>query len=571
MNFANIKIGGRLSAGFGVVLLLMVSLIAVGLIHLSEIGVTSTKMIDDEWVKAEAVNTIGMMTRANARRTMELLIAPDTAYADKLREGIEANRKAIDTALATLDALVSLPEGKAMLTNIRERRAQYAASFGKVGRLLADNQRDTAGKALISETLPALDALQDNIGELSTLQKHIVEGRGADIRRSIESSRAWMLGLGVASVLLGIGFAYGITRSITGPIGEAVRVAQTVARGNLTSSIVATSTDEAGQLMAALKEMNDSLLKVVVQVRAGTDTIATASSQIASGNLDLSSRTEEQASSLEETASSMEELTATVKQNADNARQGNQLAALASEVALKGGEVVAQVVGTMGAINGSSRKIVDIIGVIDGIAFQTNILALNAAVEAARAGDQGKGFAVVASEVRNLAQRAATAAKEIKALIDDSVEKVDAGAHLVDQAGLTMTAIVDSVKRVADIMTEITAASQEQTSGIEQINQAMSQMDEVTQQNASLVEEAAAAAGALQDQAQRLLQMVSVFQIAPTHNAPVLPLHAAGRPPAPRPVLAGTVAGSVRAPGNRGAAQRSANGGAAAENEWEEF
>ena len=267
-------------------------------------------------------------------------------------------------------------------------------------------------------------------------------------------------------------------------------------------------------LLDALGRMQDNLAKTVAQIRTGADTIATASSEIASGNLDLSSRTEEQASSLEETASSMEELTSTVKQNADNARQANQLAVSASDVAGRGGRVVSQVVDTMGEINTSSRKIVDIISVIDGIAFQTNILALNAAVEAARAGEQGRGFAVVAGEVRNLAQRSASAAKEIKSLIGDSVEKVDAGSKLVAEAGSTMDELVDGVKRVADIMAEITAASREQSDGIEQVNQAVTQMDQVTQQNAALVEEAAAAAESLQDQAKRLAQAVSVFRIS---------------------------------------------------------
>ncbi|MDE2431020.1 MAG: HAMP domain-containing protein, partial [Burkholderiales bacterium] len=312
------------------------------------------------------------------------------------------------------------------------------------------------------------------------------------------------------------------TRNITKPLAEAVDVARTVAGGDLTYRFDITTKDETGQLLMALREMNHSLVNIVGQVRVGTETISTASKQIASGNQDLSSRTEEQASSLEETASSMEELTSTVKQNADNARQANQLAATASDVAIKGGTVVAQVVDTMGSINESAKKIVDIISVIDGIAFQTNILALNAAVEAARAGEQGRGFAVVATEVRNLAQRSADAAKEIKTLIGDSVNQVEAGSKLVDQAGATMHEIVESVQRVTDIMSEISAASQEQTSGIEQINIAISQMDEVTQQNASLVEEAAAAAESMQDQSRILAHAVSVFKVdAALHTPPV--------------------------------------------------
>jgi len=274
-----------------------------------------------------------------------------------------------------------------------------------------------------------------------------------------------------------------------------------------------------GQLMQALKDMNGSLAKIVGEVRSGTETIATASGQISRGNLDLSSRTEQQASSLEETASAMEELTGTVRQNSDNARQANTLALSASEVAVKGGAVVSQVVDTMGSINESARKIVDIIGVIDGIAFQTNILALNAAVEAARAGEQGRGFAVVATEVRNLAQRSAAAAKEIKTLIGDSVDKVVAGAKLVDQAGATMNEIVESVRHVTEIMSEITSASQEQTAGIEQVNQAISQMDQATQQNAALVEEAAAAAASMQDQAGSLVEVVGLFKLNARHAA----------------------------------------------------
>jgi methyl-accepting chemotaxis protein len=336
-----------------------------------------------------------------------------------------------------------------------------------------------------------------------------------------------------ALVLTGVlvAISWAIARSITKPLNQAVRVAKTVAAGDLTSRIDAQqSNDETGQLLQALREMNESLVRIVGEVRHGADTIAHATGEIATGNMDLSARTESQAGALEETASSMEELTSTVKQNADNARQANQLAQTASDVATQGGAVVAQVVETMGSINESSHKIVDIISVIDSISFQTNILALNAAVEAARAGEQGRGFAVVAAEVRTLAQRSAGAAKEIKALIDNSVEKVELGSKLVGQAGATMTNVVDSIRRVTDIMSEITAASQEQSQGIEQVNGAIMEMDDVTQQNAALVEEAAAAAGALQEQAGNLNQVVSVFKLDETARPSTPPV-------APRPAM----------------------------------
>ena len=373
-----------------------------------------------------------------------------------------------------------------------------------------------------------------------------------------------------ALLLCGIGIALsgivllvirGIERSIGGDPEDAADIARQIASGDLAVT-VNTKVNDHSSLLFAMKTMRNSLAKVVGEVRQGTDTIATASSQIAAGNMDLSSRTEQQASSLEETAASMEELTSTVKQNADNARQANQLAESASSVAVKGGRVVSQVVDTMSAINSSSKKIVDIIGVIDGIAFQTNILALNAAVEAARAGEQGRGFAVVAAEVRNLAQRSAAAAKEIKTLIGDSVDKVEEGSKQVAEAGQTMDEIVTSVKRVTDIMAEITVASQEQTSGIEQINQAVTQMDQVTQQNAALVEEAAAASASLREQASGLSQVVSVFKLddslphqaaapqrtatiqrARAHQQPPRAKHAIAapqrKPAAPIPALAG--------------------------------
>ncbi|MDP3672593.1 MAG: methyl-accepting chemotaxis protein [Telluria sp.] len=350
--------------------------------------------------------------------------------------------------------------------------------------------------------------------ELVQLEHQLARASFDSASAAFDKTLVALIAIVMAASAVSCAIALWISRMIAVPLRGAIVTAGRIAAGDLTSTItVPRSKDETGQLMQALKEMNGGLVNVVEQVRLGTDIIASASSQIASGNLDLSSRTEQQASSLEETASAMEQLTSTVKQNGDNARQANQLAVSASDVAVKGGAVVAQVVATMGSINESAKKIVDIIGVIDGIAFQTNILALNAAVEAARAGEQGRGFAVVASEVRNLAQRSASAAREIKSLIGDSVEKVDAGSALVNQAGITMDEIVASVRRVTDIMGEIAAASGEQEAGIGQIHQAISEMDDVTQQNAALVEEAAAAATALKDQTANLVQVVSVFKL----------------------------------------------------------
>uniref|UniRef100_UPI000D38DA14 methyl-accepting chemotaxis protein n=1 Tax=unclassified Variovorax TaxID=663243 RepID=UPI000D38DA14 len=341
----------------------------------------------------------------------------------------------------------------------------------------------------------------------------VAEVPATEVLAGLRRQLAWLGGcIALAALLLGVGLVAFIRRTVR-PISVLSAHVEAIGGGDLSGRLASQRRDEIGAITRSVEAMRASLVHIVREVRSGTDTIATASGQIASGNQDLSSRTEQQASSLEETAASMEELTGTVKQNADNARQANQLALSASGVAEKGGSVVSQVVDTMGAIDASSKKIVDIIGVIDGIAFQTNILALNAAVEAARAGEQGRGFAVVASEVRSLAQRSASAAKEIKTLIGDSVDKVEEGSRQVADAGRTMEEIVGSVKRVTDIMGEITAASQEQTSGIEQVNQAIAQMDQVTQQNAALVEEASAAAQSLQEQAGSLVQAVRVFRL----------------------------------------------------------
>ncbi|SFV14089.1 methyl-accepting chemotaxis protein [Pseudoduganella namucuonensis] len=517
MKLSNLNIGTRLGLGFGIVLLLMAALIGVGLQRLASIGSLSATMVDKDWAKADAAAIISATTRANSALVLELFITTDKAAEAEIHRQIDANKKTIGDALERLDKLVYLPEGKAMLAAIRAQRALYVASFGKVGKLVAEGGREEAARLMRAETLPTLAGLQAAVKELSDLQRAIVGQHGEEVKSDIALARNMMATLGAVALLLGVAFAWWVTKSITSPIAYALRVARAVAAGDLTTQIKSETRCEAGQLLHALKDMNDSLARIVGQVRHGTGEIASASGQIASGNMDLSSRTEAQASALEQTASSMTELTSTVRNNSDNARQANQLAQSASAVAQRGGEVVAQVVDTMGSINDSSRKIVDIIAVIDGIAFQTNILALNAAVEAARAGEQGRGFAVVASEVRNLAQRSASAAREIKTLIADSVDKVDAGAKLVEQAGSTMGEVVASVKRVSDIVAEITLANHEQSDGIEQINVAITQMDNVTQQNAALVEQAAAAAAAMQDQAGALEQVVQQFRIGGEH------------------------------------------------------
>ncbi|MGF6902618.1 methyl-accepting chemotaxis protein [Paraburkholderia sp. GAS348] len=513
MTLANLKIGVRLGAGFGLVLLLMVVLIVTGLIRLAHIGEINDDIIHKQWATSDAAQVINTRTRANVRATLQLFITSDRDKVSALYREIDGNKAIVNDALGQLDRLVSTPEGKNLLADIRESRAAYIGSVDKVAQLIARGERDDAAAMMNAETLPAFDRLQQHVTDMAELQRRRGEERGAQAEQYIVSARDMMVGLGLAAVVIGIVSAYALTRSITRPLNEAVKVAQTVAAGDLTSDLRARSRDEIGQLLEALAKMNENLKKIVGEVRKGTDMIATASSQISNGNQDLSSRTEEQATSLEETVASMQELTNTVKQNADSALQANQLAQSASEVAIKGGAVISQVVDTMAVITGSANKIVEIIGVIEGIAFQTNILALNAAVEAARAGEQGRGFAVVAGEVRNLAQRCAAAAREIKNMIGESVEQVQAGSRLVAQAGMTMDEIVVSVERVTGISGEITAASQAQSAGIEQINQAMAHMDQVTQQNAALVEEAAAGAQLLYGQAGELADLVGVFKL----------------------------------------------------------
>jgi len=438
---------------------------------------------------------------------------------------LEQRRKAwdrIDAGWRLYEPLPQTPEETVLWNQFQSEWKAWKGAEEHVARIvvaLAGNTSPERQQALYSSFFQQVGAAEPLFARSETTLEKIVALNSAIASASIEmaddsaaAARMAMASVALVALTIAAVCAVAITRSIVQPLRQAVLVARTVAAGDLTSDIVVSGKDETSQLLSALKDMNDSLARIVERVRSSTETIATASAQVAVGSQDLSSRTEEQASSLEETASSMEELTSTVKQNADNARQADGLAAQASQVAVRGGEVIAGVVDTMDGINRYSGKIVDIIGVIDGIAFQTNILALNAAVEAARAGEQGRGFAVVAGEVRTLAHRSASASKEIKALIDESVVQVAQGTRMVGEARATMTEVVDSIGRVNDVMSEISAANAEQSSGIEQVNAAVVQMDRVTQQNAALVEEAAAAAESMQNQAAQLAQVVSSFK-----------------------------------------------------------
>ena len=538
MKISDIKIGVRLGSAFGVVLLLMAAMVAVGIWELSRIADAKSEMkvnaykqqLAADWLKGIATNAVRTYAKVRSSTAED-----EQFFGDEMKKASAG----ITVIQKELESLVESEQVKALIAAVGEKRKAYVGIRDDAFKLKADpaGSLDDLNNKVRTELIPAMTAYTKSVEDVATYQKLLFDQADVTIDGVYARAINRMAALGAAGLVLGALMAWFLSRSITRPLAHAVSLAETVALGDLRSEIEVKSRDEVGQLLAALKRMNESLRRTVVEVHTGTDMISTASQEIAAGNMDLSSRTEQQASSLEETASSMEELTSTVKQNADNARQANALAVSASEVAVRGGAVVTEVVDTMASINESSRKIVDIIGVIDGIAFQTNILALNAAVEAARAGEQGRGFAVVATEVRNLAQRSAAAAKEIKTLINDSVTKVDAGGKLVDQAGATMTEIVQSITRVTDIMAEIASASIEQTSGIEQINMAISQMDQVTQQNAALVEEAAAAAGSLQDQASALARVVSVFNVGDAH-APVVAKKPAAKPvarPAPAP------------------------------------
>jgi methyl-accepting chemotaxis protein len=514
MRFRALTIGTRLLAGFALPLALLATVAALGMTSMAKVQQRLDLLVSKNSAQVTQAKTMADGFRDALLSISAMVLAEDRTMQVEQKAKLMASREKYAKANKAYAEHDLDGKEKALLEKLGAALKTVVPLSNKVVALAEDGSRHDAIELMMNQSEPAGRAAIAIIDEIVAYGESSAHAAAAESKAEYSRAIDMMLTLALLSMALGAAAAWFIKRSITRSLHSAVNVAEIVASGDLTGRIDVRTNDEMGRLFQALKDMNSSLCQVVGQVRAGTESIATASGQIAAGNQDLSQRTEEQASSLEETAASMEQLTSTVKQNARNARQANELAQSASQVAIKGGSVVGQVVDTMASINASSRKVVDIISVIDGIAFQTNILALNAAVEAARAGEQGRGFAVVASEVRNLAQRSAAAAKEIKALIDDSVGKVDAGSALVGQAGATMQEIVGSINRVTDIMGEISAASQEQTTGIQQVNQAIAQMDQVTQQNAALVEEAAAAAQSLRDQAGNLVNVVSVFNIA---------------------------------------------------------
>ena len=516
MDFKYMKVATKLAWAFGLVLAMMMLTATLTLSKLADIQANMDDMVLDNNVKIKLNNDMNHAVFVVTRVLRSVILIPDKADKEQEMVKIAKARETYDKAWAALEKMPSSEAGKALRAKILSVRLAARPLNDKVIELGMAGQVPEATALLMKEANPATIKWQEAIEENVAFQESNNLKQYEEAKSNYVQTRATLIGSNIFCILLAVVLAWLVTRSLTSQLGaepgEAAKLAQGIAEGDLTSRI-ALKPGDTHSMMAQLKVMQDSLVNVVANVRQGSESVATASAEIAQGNNDLSARTEQQASALEETAASMEELSSTVKQNADSARQANQLAMSASTVAVKGGEVVNRVVETMKGINDSSRKISDIISVIDGIAFQTNILALNAAVEAARAGEQGRGFAVVASEVRSLAGRSAEAAKEIKSLINASVERVEHGTALVDQAGVTMNEVVTSIRRVTDIMGEISAASAEQSAGVAQVGDAVMQMDQATQQNAALVEQMAAAASSLKSQAQDLVGTVAVFKL----------------------------------------------------------
>ncbi|MBT3068839.1 methyl-accepting chemotaxis protein [Rhodoferax sp. U11-2br] len=514
---SKMRVSTRLALGFGLVILIGIAIAIYSAVQMRSLSAQLDEVANNRMLKVAQFTEVKDNLNAIARFTRNILITTDPTFEAGEKKKIAELRTANTELLNKLELSIKLPKAKESLKIINDTRGNYNKILDRAIELDGNGKKEEAAALLTGEVLPLQTVLFNAVEDSRVIQKEIAEGLAKDAVQAAGFDATLMAILGLLMLVVGTGMGWLITRDLSRSLGaepsDLSAVAGRVADGDLSATLQVHSSDTTS-VMAAMARMQTALVGVVSSVRNGSESVATASAEIAQGNNDLSQRTEEQASALEETAASMEELSSTVRQNADNARQANQLAQSASTVAIKGGEVVAQVVDTMKGINESSRKISDIISVIDGIAFQTNILALNAAVEAARAGEQGRGFAVVASEVRSLAGRSADAAKEIKTLISTSVERVEQGTALVDQAGATMTEVVGSIRRVNDIMGEISAASTEQSQGVSQIGEAIQQMDQVTQQNAALVEEMAAAASSLKSQAQDLVQTVAVFRLA---------------------------------------------------------
>ncbi len=510
----NLKISTRLLGTMGLMLVLLMAVVGMALWQKASMRSLAHEIGGNALPSVERVNQMSAGLAELHLRKVQHVLNDDAAAMAAIEADLArllADFQAADKAFAAL--LSSDDERKVHDTFVAEWK-RYLATHDQVLALSRSNENDKAMALLTGESMQRYGAVREQLDKMARYNSDAAKTLSAEVDLAYASSLKSMLAVVALAMALVVAAALWLIRSITGPVNRVVAAVDRVAAGNFSVAIQSGSKDEIGQVLLALDRMQSGLARVVSDVRQSSESVATASVEIAQGNLDLSQRTEQQASALQQTAASMDELSATVKQNADNARQANQLAQQASTVAVQGGDMVGQVVQTMRGINDSSKRIAEIIGTIDGIAFQTNILALNAAVEAARAGEQGRGFAVVAGEVRNLAQRSSEAAREIKSLISASVERVALGTTQVDQAGAKMTDVVDSIKRVTDIMGEISAASAEQSTGVGQVGQAVSQMDQATQQNAALVEENAAAADSLKGQAQQLVQAVAVFKLA---------------------------------------------------------